>query len=72
MCSSAEKGKMIEILKRAAEEKESEDEEREREREREDGCSSLEERLAGVDLGKQCIATLVQYVCDPHCFLNCV
>ena len=47
VCSAAEKGKMLEILRRAAaEEGEGSEEAEETER------SSLEERLAGVDLGE--------------------
>ena len=48
VCSSAEKSKMMEILKRAGEEGL---EEEEQEGDREGECTSLEERLAGLDLG---------------------
>ena len=47
VCSAAEKGKMLEILRRAAEGGGEGSEEAE-----ETECSSLEERLAGVDLGE--------------------
>ena len=47
VCSAAEKGKMLEILRRAAEGGGEGSEEVE-----ETECSSLEERLAGVDLGE--------------------